>query len=134
MSEDRRFFAFAFVSWFILMVLAIVNAVIRQGFYVDHMNDLQAHQLSTFTLMVIIVVFTYLLLRFSGFELTQSQALTMGVVWLILTVAFEFIAGHYLFGNSWSTLLADYNVLKGRVWVLIPLTVLLAPSFIRRIT
>lgn len=132
--SDKRFLALVFASWFILMVFAIINAGIREGFYVNFLDELQAHQMSTFTLMVIILVFSYVLLRFGGFEIDDGQAMKMGAIWLILTVAFEFLAGHYLFGNSWDALIADYNILSGRIWVLIPITVLLSPPIMRRIT
>ncbi len=131
--SDKRFLAFALASWFILMVFAIVNAGIREGFYVNFLNELQAHQMSTFTLMAIIIVYTYALLRFSGFEISDRQAMMMGVIWLIMTVAFEFLAGHYVFGNSWESLLGDYNIFNGRVWVLIPISVLLSPPLMKRI-
>jgi hypothetical protein len=55
------------------------------------------------------------------------DAFLVGLLWVVLTVAFEFLAGHYIFGNSWETLLADYNVFRGRVWLLVLLTNLLAP-------
>jgi hypothetical protein len=58
---------------------------------------------------------------------SAREALLIGVEWVVVTLAFEFLAGHYLFGNSWDRLLADYNVLRGRIWPLVPLTVLLAP-------
>ena len=131
--SDKRFLAFALASWFILMVFAIVNAGIREGFYVNFLNELQAHQMSTFTLMAIIIVYTYALLRFSGFEISDRQAMMMGVIWLIMTVAFEFLAGHYVFGASWEKLLGDYNIFNGRVWVLIPISVLLSPPLMKRI-
>jgi hypothetical protein len=47
-----------------------------------------------------------------------------------LTVGFEFLAGHYLFGNPWRRLLEDYNVVRGRVWMLVLLTTALAPLLI----
>lgn len=31
----------------------------------------------------------------------RLEALVVGTVWVALTVAFEFVAGHYVFGNSW---------------------------------
>jgi hypothetical protein len=49
---------------------------------------------------------------------SSSQAWTIGVIWLILTIGFEFGFGHYVAGNSWEKLLADYNILNGRVWSL----------------
>jgi hypothetical protein len=48
-------------------------------------------------------------------------------VWLLLTVAFEFLAGHYLFGHAWDRLLADYNLAGGRIWVLVLATTMFAP-------
>jgi hypothetical protein len=49
----------------------------------------------------------------------------------VLTLAFEFLAGHYLFGDPWERLLAEYNVARGRFWVLVPITTLLAPIVIQ---
>ncbi len=131
--DERRLLLFSLGSWLILMVLGVLNGIIRVGLYADSMTDLQAHQLSTFTLMVIILLFTYVLIRFKGFDMTQRQALIMGVIWTVSTIAFEFIAGHYVFGHSWDALLADYDILSGKVWVLIPLTTLVAPYIVRRI-
>jgi len=39
----------------------------------------------------------------------------------------SFVAEHYVFGNSWESLIADYNVFRRRVWVLVLLTNLFAP-------
>jgi hypothetical protein len=51
----------------------------------------------------------------------------MGTLWLVLTVVFEFGFGRYVAGNSWNALLAQYNVLKGMVWVFVPVTTFIAP-------
>jgi len=46
--------------------------------------------------------------------------------WLVLTLLFEFGFGRYR-GNSWEKLFTDYNLLKGRLWILIPLWLAIAP-------
>jgi hypothetical protein len=46
---------------------------------------------------------------------------------VVLVLAFEFLAGHYLFGTPWSELLADYNVMRGRIWPLVLVTTFVAP-------
>ena len=48
-------------------------------------------------------------------------------MWLALTVSFEFLGGHFLFGQPWQRLLADYDLLDGRVWVLVLVVTALAP-------
>ena len=58
---------------------------------------------------------------------TAREAFLIGLVWLALTLAFEFLAGHYGFRTPWKELLADYDVLSGRIWVLVLLTTTLAP-------
>jgi hypothetical protein len=58
---------------------------------------------------------------------TSGQAWGVGAIWVLLILAFEFLAGHYLFHNSWSSLLADYNVFRGRIWPLVLITTLVAP-------
>jgi hypothetical protein len=57
----------------------------------------------------------------------SADAWSVGALWLVLTLGFEFLVGHYVFRNSWEKLLADYNILQGRIWVLVPIITLLAP-------
>ncbi|MHA1192365.1 MAG: hypothetical protein ACTSP9_08720 [Promethearchaeota archaeon] len=109
------------------MILAIINAGIRNGVYKPLVGDLTAHQISTIIFIIIILVVTYLILRFSNFQLSDSEALLIGTTWLILTILFEFIAGHYAFENSWEKLFADYNILKGRIWSFVLVTTFFAP-------
>ena len=51
-------------------------------------------------------------------------------MWLGMTLVFEFGAGHYLFGTPWRALLADYNVLAGRLWVLVLIATMTAPALV----
>lgn len=58
---------------------------------------------------------------------TARSALIVGILWLALTLAFEFLAAHYLFHKPWAILLADYDIRRGRIWVLVLVTTLLVP-------
>jgi ABC-type glycerol-3-phosphate transport system permease component len=57
-----------------------------------------------------------------------TQAIAIGTIWLILTVAFEFFFGRYVGNHPWSRLLADYNLLAGRLWGLVLLAVATLPA------
>lgn len=114
-------------TWFLFMVFAIINAGLRNGVYKPVVGEQAAHQISTIVFMTIILVITYIVLRFSNLNLSNRDAFFMGSIWLILTIAFEFLAGHYAFGNSWDHLLADYNILKGRIWSLVLVTIFFSP-------
>ena len=58
---------------------------------------------------------------------SASEAWRIGGLWVVLVLAFEFLAGHYVFGTPWSELLADYNVLRGRIWPLVLVITAVAP-------
>ncbi len=124
---DSKFVIVTIGAWFLFMVLAIINAGIRNEVYKPVVGDLAAHQISSIVFMAVILVVTYVILRFSNLELSDFEAFFMGAIWLFSTIGFEFIAGHYVFGNPWEKLLADYNLFEGRIWGLVLLTILLAP-------
>ena len=42
-----------------------------------------------------------------------------GALWLSLTVAFEFLFGHDVGGDSWRTLFQAYDVRRGNLWPLV---------------
>jgi len=124
---NTKFLLVTVGTWFLFMILAIINAGVRNGVYKPVVGDLTAHQISTIIFIILIVVVTYVILRYSHLQLNDSEALFMGCIWFISTILFEFIAGHYVFGNSWEKLLADYNILEGRIWSLVLVTTFFAP-------
>ena len=122
-----KFIGITIGLWFLFMVLAIINAGIRNSVYKPIVGDLAAHQISSIIFMIIILIVTSIILRFTNLVLTDTEAIFMGILWLIATIAFEFIAGHYVFGNSWDKLFTDYNLLQGRIWGLVLSVVFIAP-------
>jgi hypothetical protein len=54
----------------------------------------------------------------------------VGLGWMGLTLAFEFLAGHFLFKKRWSVLFADYNLADGRIWILVLVVLLLTPVLV----
>jgi hypothetical protein len=57
----------------------------------------------------------------------------VGTLWLALTLTFEFVVGHYGFRKPWADLLADYDVRRGRIWVVVLVVTLLAPLWTARL-
>jgi hypothetical protein len=58
---------------------------------------------------------------------TLATLAGIGILWLALTVAFEFGFFHYVGGNSWESLLEQYDVTKGHLWPFVLAAVALAP-------
>jgi hypothetical protein len=130
---DKKFIIVMIGTWLLFMVLAIINAGIRNAVYKPVIGDLCAHQLSTIIFIVLILIVTYLVLRFSNIQLSDKDAIILGSIWLLLTICFEFLAGHFAFGNSWEKLVADYNILKGRIWSLVLITIFFAPYLTKKL-
>ena len=55
----------------------------------------------------------------------------MGLVWVAITLTFEFSWGGLVEGLSWATMLADYDLTAGRMWVLVPIWTTLVPAVVR---
>jgi hypothetical protein len=114
-----------------MVIIAIANGAVRQAWYGLYLGELPAHQLSTCIALVLFGLYIWISLRFFPPN-SAAQAWAIGFLWLSLTVAFEFLFGHYLAGHSWSRLVQDYNLFAGRVWVLILLWVTVSPYLFYR--
>jgi len=124
-----RLFLYALGIWAVLLVLAIINGVIRNSVYAPKLGDYEGHVISSIIAIAYTLVMTYLFVSNVKLDVTKTDLLLIGAFWLIITIIFEFGFGHYVVQHSWTRLLADYNLLKGRVWSLVLLTTFLAPSF-----
>ncbi len=115
------------VIWFGIMLLAILNGAARDILLVPRLGDVVARAASCVTLAGVILLVAWLSLRWID-PMSIGDAWTIGVVWLAMTLAFEFLAGHFLFRTPWPTLLADYNLLAGRLWILVLAATVTAPA------
>ena len=120
------------IAWLGGVPIAILNAFARERIYGPYMSELTAHQVSTVT--GILLIFGYFWLLNSRWPLdSMKQAQTIGVTWLMLTIVFEFLFGHYVMGNPWSRLFHDYNLMEGRVWVFFLLNLFVSPIVIYKL-
>jgi hypothetical protein len=113
-------------GWFVMLLLSVANGAIRDFTYGRHMDELTAHQISTGSSVVLLGIAIWGYVRIYP-PSSSSQALWLGLRWMLLTVAFEFLFFHYVGGHSWTELLSNYNLLRGRVWVLVLAWVATAP-------
>jgi hypothetical protein len=115
-----------FYAWFPIIVLAFINGTIRELLYKPYVGDLTAHQISTFTLIALLVAYLWTIGRRWKID-SGKNAWLIGLMWLAMTMSFEFGVGHFVLNNPWEKLLHDYNLLEGRVWILILLSTLVGP-------
>ena len=117
----------AVIIWFAILIVAIANGAVRVDLLIPRFGEELGHVISTVSLCVAIFAVTSAAIPWIG-AVTRNDALGVGLLWVTMTVAFEFLGGHYVFGTPWPELLADYNVARGRIWVLVLLTTAVAPA------
>ena len=114
-----------FILWIPMIVIAFTNATFRQLVFIRYTSELRAHQLSTFTLIVLCSMYVWLIFPHLHISNIQ-QAFVAGGLWVSLTVLFEFTLG-FLTGKSMSFLLRDYHLMAGRIWLFFLLWLFLLP-------
>jgi hypothetical protein len=117
----------ALLVWLLLLVVAVIGAAFRTGMLEPRLGESKAHVLGTIAVATVFALLIWLVIGWITPSLRAADLLVVGLLWLVLTVVFEFGFGRYVMGHPWSRLLADYNILAGRLWVLVLLTVLLWP-------
>ncbi len=117
-------YAKAFLIWLAFAVVAVALGAWRDKLLRPRLGDFRAHQLET---LVVCAVFFAIIVGFVRWvQPSEAQALWIGAFWVVLTLLFEFGLGRAL-GRPMETLLADYNLLRGRLWPLVLVTELVGP-------
>ena len=114
------------LAWISMVFIAVANGVLRVLTFGKVFSELRAHQLSTATGIVVMGVYIWAVMR-RWPPSSGRQALAIGLLWVLLTVAFEFLFGHFVMGHAWSRLFQDYNLLQGRVWLVFLAWLAIAP-------
>ena len=132
LEMERQFHLIQYgCAWVAMVLIAIANGALRQLTFAKALTELRAHQLSTAIGAFLIGLFIWAVFRMWPPASTR-QALVIGLIWMALTVAFEFILGRLVMRRPWSQLLSEYNVLSGRVWTLFLIWLALAPYVLLR--
>ncbi|BBA35183.1 uncharacterized protein sS8_3240 [Methylocaldum marinum] len=114
------------MAWLTMLIVSVANGALRDLTYGRYLSDLRAHQVSTLSGMVLLGGIIWAFVRFWPPD-SGREALSIGLLWMTLTVAFEFLFFHFVAGRPWSELLADYRISRGRVWVLVLIWIAIAP-------
>jgi hypothetical protein len=112
--------------WLVLICAEILHGIARGIFLVPQVGEFRSNQIGVFTGSIIILVIALAFVRWIGAYQTTGL-LAVGLLWLVLTLAFEVGFGRFVVGASWERLAADYNVLEGGLLPFGMIVLLLAP-------
>jgi hypothetical protein len=109
-KEVMMVFLKGILVWLGLMVAETIHGTARTLWLAPHMGDLPSRQVSFFTGVILILAIATLFIRW--LHASNAQLLGIGILWAVLTLAFETGLGR-LMGYSWERILEDYNLLRG---------------------
>jgi hypothetical protein len=122
----------AVLTWIALFVVMFANGALRVLVLQPRLGEDRARQLASLSGLALVLIASWVLVRSSP-EATSSQLWRVGIGWLGATVAFELLFGRFVSGLSWSALLADYDVTRGRLWALILIGIGVGPRLCRAV-
>ena len=113
------------LGWLALPVAAVVNGGLRDVTYGKRMGRTASHSLAVLPLIVAILTWASALERRWPLP-SRRAAVRVGLLWLGLTLVFEFGMGAVR-GTPREELLAEYDVRRGHLWPLVLPAAALAP-------
>jgi len=122
----------ALAVWLVLITAEILHGIARGVLLVPLVGEFRSDQIGVFTGSIIVLVIALLFVRWIGSNRT-TECLTVGLLWLVLTVAFEVLFGRLVVGASWQRLAADYNVRQGGLLPFGMAVLLFSPIIARKI-
>lgn len=125
-------YAAILVTWCVMLVVAVVSGGLREKHLAPKLGEHRAKLVATPLACLIFFGIIFCFVNVNGMQ-DAGELWATGLMWLVLTVAFEFLFGRYVLKESWETLLADYNIFKGRLWPVVLLTVLAGPYIAAKI-
>ena len=120
----------AVALWCGFVAIAAAGAAVREAYLITALGEHRAHQLATLLVCGLVLVAIVGFVRFMA--VSRRLAVRIALLWLGLSVWFEFPFGRYVLGIPWARLLVDYDVSAGRLNGLLLLTQLVAPIVVAR--
>jgi hypothetical protein len=129
---DALVWVLAFGAWFVFALIAVAGGIVRVTILEPRLGSYPANVVETLALVVVLLVLIWIAVPWLLPELRTTDLIKLGAFWFGLTVAFEFLFGHYVDGATWDALLANYDITAGRLWILVLLSMGLGPIILGR--
>lgn len=116
----------AIALWFLIALVAILNGILRDLVITRWLGAGIALPMSGVILAAVVLLVSWLFMPWLNLQTAQGHLL-LGVAWVLMTLAFEFLFGHYVGGKSWQEILQVFNVMRGDLFLLVLIVSLIAP-------
>ncbi|MCB9248493.1 MAG: hypothetical protein H6613_08085 [Ignavibacteriales bacterium] len=130
----NKIYFHAFFIWLLFAVITVFFGAFREIVFIPltGLNGNLARALLLPLAFFYIFGITYLFLKKTKAAYNSIDSIKIGILWLVLTILFEFSFGGLVMGHSLDKLLADYNLLEGKTWGLFLICILIAPYLVNK--
>ncbi len=130
-AGGKTLYSAGLAAWLAMVAGAVANGALREYVLAPQLGA-AALPMSGVTGSAIFTLITFVLLKRLGSTHTGRELLLVGLMWLALTVAFEFGFGHLAMGKSWGELLAAYDLRTGNLWSAVLVYITFLPLLVSR--
>lgn len=102
----------AFAVWLVIVAVESLHGTLRELFLAPLVGDFRARQVSVVTGSLLILGVAWLFVRWVGAG-SAGRLAAAGLLWLCLTLLFEFGLGLFVLGYSWERVASDYDLSRG---------------------
>lgn len=102
----------AIAVWLIMMAAETIHGILRTVLLAPRVGDLRARQIAFFTGSAILLGTAYLFINWIQ-TCSVKVLLSIGMMWMLLTLGFEAAIGIYGFGFGWNRIIAEYDPRTG---------------------
>jgi len=114
----------AILIWLVIIPLAILNGALREAILLPLLGDF-ALPISCILLCILIFIVSIIFISRLG-KCSKKNYITVGFLWIVLTVIFEFLLG-FSMGNSFAELVNAYDITTGNLWLFVVLFTGISP-------
>jgi hypothetical protein len=118
--------------WFVMLAAAILNGLLRDYLLTPLMGTSIALPVSGLVLSFLVLLIAWLLIPFTGVARPQA-CLLLGLFWVVLTLAFEYLFGHYVAGRPWQDIHRIFNPIEGDLFSVVLVVTALSPWLAARL-
>jgi len=106
-----------------------MNGMFRSLFLTPRLVEHTSHVLSVCVLIIVVLLSSSVLVNRLIRDYRNSDLFLIGSLWAALTVSVDCVFEHYALDIPWRSILSDYNLVSGRIWILVLATELIGPWF-----
>lgn len=134
MKIKLRIYLAAIGMWLVFLTLAFSLGALRQLVLNPVLGEHISHVVGTLVVVVVFLAFMVpFVRRVRRRGASTSDLWLTGFLWLVMTLSFEFLFFNFVANKPWDEILAEYNLAKGRIWILVLAATFFGPAAIHAV-